>query len=175
MKKYYKIVDGQTKFATTQSKVKLKGKWVINPTEEMLIADGWQEYNAPKKEPTLESAIESKIADIDAYDHSDAVNSFMLNGKAVWLSKADRVGLMNSLDIERASGRNQSVLWFNGERYELPIVDAMDLLADLELYALDCYNTTAEHKANVNALTTIEEIEAYNYKTNYPQKLIINL
>lgn len=175
MKKYYKIVDGQTRFATTQSKVKLKGKWVINPTEEMLIADGWQEYNAPKKEPTLESAIESKIVEIDAYDHSDAVNSFLLNGKTVWLSKADRVGLMNSINIEKSAGREISTLWFNGEKFEIAIDKAIQLLSALELYALDCYNVTASHKAKINALTTIEEVEAYNYKTNYPQKLIINL
>ena len=73
MKKYYKIVDGQTRFATTQSKVKLKGKWVINPTEEMLIADGWQEYNAPKKELTLERAKERKLSEIDAYATSEDV------------------------------------------------------------------------------------------------------
>ena len=173
MMKYYKIVDGQTRFATTQSKVIINGKWVINPTEEMLIADGWKEYFPPKRGKTLESAKQQKLAQVVEYDTSEDVNSFVLIGKTVWLSKADRVGLMNSLDIERASGRNQSVLWFNGERYELPIVDAMDLLADLELYALDCYNTTAEHKANVNALTTIAEVQEYDYTIGYPKKLTI--
>lgn len=33
------------------------------------------------------------------------------------------------------------------------------------------YNVTEEHKAAVNTLTTIEEVDAYDYKTGYPEKL----
>lgn len=41
----------------------------------------------------------------------------------------------------------------------------------IEVYAKDCYNVTATHQAEVNKLTTIEEVEAYDYKTGYPEKL----
>lgn len=44
-----------------------------------------------------------------------------------------------------------------------------------ELYALECYNVTASHKANIEQLTTIEEVEAYDYTIGYPEKLVINL
>lgn len=175
MKKYYKIVDGQTRFATTQSKVSINGKWVINPTEEMLLADGWNPYSTPKQKLTLERAKERKLSEIDAYDTSEDVKSFVLNGNSLWLPKADRVGLMNSINIEKSAGREISTLWFNGEKFEIAIDKAIQLLSALELYALDCHNVTASHKAGINALPTIEEVEAYNYKTNYPQKLIINL
>lgn len=175
MKKYYKIVDGQTRFATTQSKVIINGKWVINPTEEMLIADGWKEYFPPKREKTLESAKQQKLAQVDEYDTSEDVNSFVLNGNAVWLSKADRVGLMNSINIEKIAGRDTSTLWFNGVKLVVNIDQAIQLLSMLELYALECYNVTASHKANIEQSTTIEEVEAYDYTIGYPQKLIINL
>lgn len=175
MKKYYKIVDGQTRFATTQSKVIINGKWVINPTEEMLIADGWKEYFPPKREKTLESAKQQKLAQVDEYDTSEDVNSFVLNGNAVWLSKADRVGLMNSISIEKIAGRDTSTLWFNGVKLVVNIDQAIQLLSALELYALDCYNVTASHKANVRELTTIEDVDAYDYKIGYPSKLEINI
>lgn len=175
MKKYYKIVDGQTRFATTQSKVIIEGKWVINPTEEMLIADGWKEYFPPKREKTLESAKQQKLAQVDEYDTSEDVNSFVLNGNAVWLSKADRVGLMNSINIEKIAGRDKSTLWFNGVKFVVNIDQAIQLLSMLELYALECYNVTASHKASIEQLTTIEEVEAYDFTIGYPQKLIINL
>ena len=45
------------------------------------------------------------------------------------------------------------------------------MLQALEIYALACYNVTEEHKAAVNALTTIEEVDAYDYTTDYPEKL----
>ena len=34
---------------------------------------------------------------------------------------------------------------------------------------------TASHKATVEKLKTIEEVEAYNYKTGYPKMLEINV
>ena len=38
-------------------------------------------------EYTLDELKEMKIADINAYDKSDAVNSFTLSGKRMWLTK----------------------------------------------------------------------------------------
>lgn len=175
MKKYYKIVDGQTRFATTQSKVIIKGKWVINPTEEMLLVDGWHKYVAPTPTKTIDSVKALRLSEVDNYDTSEEVNSFVLNGNVVWISKADRVGLMNSINIEKIAGRDTSTLWFNGVKLVVNIDQAIQLLSMLELYALECYNVTASHKANIEQLTTIEEVEAYNYTIGYPEKLVINL
>ena len=52
----------------------------------------------------LKQAKVNKIAEIAAYDTSDKVNGFILNGQIVWLDKATRVGLMNSTTIERDLG-----------------------------------------------------------------------
>jgi hypothetical protein len=45
------------------------------------------------------------------------------------------------------------------------------MLSQLELYALSCFNKTAEHKAMVQSLESVEEVESYDYKTGYPEKL----
>ena len=89
----------------------------------------------------------------------------------MWLPKETRVGLMNSLSIEKAAGKTETVLWFGSESYILPIDTAMQMLSSLELYALDCYNVTAAHKADIEALTTVEEVVAYDYESDYPEKL----
>ena len=47
----------------------------------------------------------------------------------------------------------------------------MQMLSALELYALDCYNVTAAHKADIEALTTVEDVVAYDYEIDYPEKL----
>ena len=49
------------------------------------------------------------------------------------------------------------------------------MLAALELYALASYNATQEHIAAVKALATKEEVEAYDYTSGYPDKLVFNL
>lgn len=108
---------------------------------------------------------------IDEYDTSSNVNSFKLNGVDVWLSKDTRVGLMNSISIEKAAGKEQSVLWFNNICVAVNCDSAIQMLSALELYALNCYNKTAEHKVNVQNLSSIEEVHNYDYTQGYPSKL----
>ena len=119
----------------------------------------------------LDQAKKEVIRKIDEYDTSVNVNSFKLNGVDVWLSKDTRVGLMNSISIEKAAGKEQSVLWFNSICVTVNCDSAIQMLSALELYALDCYNKTAEHKVNVQNLSSIEEVHNYDYTQGYPNKL----
>ena len=111
------------------------------------------------------------LAYIEKYDASSSVNSFLLNGMEVWLDKATRVGLMNSTTIAKASGQKTTTLWLCGLNLVVDCDKAIQLLSALEMYALECFNVTASHKATVGELKTIEEVEAYNYKTGYPKML----
>lgn len=119
----------------------------------------------------LDQAKKEIIRKIDEYDTSVNVNSFKFNGVDVWLSKDTRVGLMNSISIEKAAGKEQSVLWFNNICVTVNCDSAIQMLSALELYALDCYNKTAEHKVNVQNLSSIEEVHKYDYTKGYPRKL----
>ena len=114
---------------------------------------------------------EEVIEQITEYDQSEDVNSFTLQGKQMWLPKETRVGLVNSITIEKNAGKKTTVLWFGGEKYELPVDTALQMLSALELYALECYNVTAAHKAAVNALEGVEDVVAYDYTQGYPEKL----
>ena len=114
---------------------------------------------------------EEAIEQIAEYDQSEDVNSFTLQGKQMWLPKETRVGLVNSVTIEKNAGKKTTVLWFGGEKYELPVDTALQMLSALELYALECYNVTAAHKAAVNALERVEDVVAYDYTQGYPEKL----
>lgn len=119
----------------------------------------------------LEEAKTEKIAEITAYDTSDKVNGFMLNGLLVWLDKATRVGLMNSTTIAKAAGQQTTTLWLKGIKLVVDCDKAIQLLSALEMYALECFNVTASHKAAVSELKSIKEVEAYDYKTGYPKML----
>ena len=95
----------------------------------------------------------------------------MLNGVLEWLDKATRVGLMNSTTISKAAGQKATTLWLGGAKLVVDCDKAIQLLSALEMYALECFNVTASHKAAVGELTTIKEVEAYNYKVGYPKML----
>lgn len=141
------------------------------PTEQQLAEWGFEPYVPPVPERTLEVAKSEKIAEITAYDTSDAVNSFTLDGDVRWISRDDRISTMNSTTILKNAGVETTTQWFDGQKYTLPCDTLIQMLQALEIYALACYNVTEEHKAAVNALTTIEEVDAYEYTTGYPQRL----
>ena len=153
--------------------IELNGCVVCNPTEDMLRQAGYEEYKEPMptESEKLEQAKVEKIAEITAYDTSDKVNGFVLNGAVVWLDKATRVGLMNSTTIAKAAGQKTTTLWLGSMKLIVDCDKAIQLLSALEMYALDCFNVTASHKQAVSELTTIEDVEAYDYKAGYPKTL----
>ena len=129
---------------------------------------------APEKSP-LDRAKELVFREIDQYDTSSNVNGFILNGIQVWLDKDTRVGLMNSITIEKNAGKEQSVLWLNGICITVNCDSAIQMLSSLELYALACYNKTAEHKLAISQLTDVSKVKAYDYTAGYPDKLSFNI
>ena len=120
---------------------------------------------------SLEDVIKNKVSEIQVFDKSECVNSFELSGRSMWLDKSTRVGLFNSISIEKQIGKSDTVLWYDAIKYIIPIPDALAMLNALELYALNCYNVTQSHIAAVRLLQTIEEIENYDYTIGYPVKL----
>lgn len=139
--------------------------------DEEEVKNAFDEYIQGIEKIKLQQAKQDKLQEIDTYDLSSAVNGFMLNGLLVWLDKATRVGLMNSTTIAKAAGQETTTLWLGGLKLVVDCDKAIQLLSALEMYALECFNVTASHKAAVNELTTIEEVEAYDHKEGYPKML----
>nr|DAO65107.1 MAG TPA: protein of unknown function (DUF4376) [Caudoviricetes sp.] len=139
--------------------------------DEAKVRAAFTQFSAKLDALKLEEAKTEKIAEIAAYDTSDKVNGFVLNGLLVWLDKATRVGLMNSTTIAKAAGQETTTLWLKGIKLVVDCDKAIQLLSALEMYALECFNVTASHKAAVGELKTIGEVEAYDYKAGYPKML----
>ena len=168
MKRYIK--DGIIKHRN-EIVIRKDGMNTYNPTEEMILADGWEEYITPVYEPTIEDYRKRKKDEIARYDSSEEVNAFYMQGQRMWLDKATRAGLMLRLQAEQAMGKEITTLWYGTHQFELPIVNAFQMLYALELYASQCYDNTQRHLAAVDALESKEEIEAYDYSTGYPEGL----
>ena len=143
----------------------------VSSFDEEEVQKAFVEFTAKMDALKLEQAKADKIAEITAYDTSSSVNGFILNGLLVWLDKATRVGLMNSTTIAKAAGQKTTTLWLGGIKLVVDCDKTIQLLSALEMYALECFNVTASHKQAVSELTTIEEVEAYDYKSGYPKML----
>ena len=141
-----------------------------------------REYEAWKQkwaEKALVLAKKAKIAEIVAYDTSDKVNGFILNGMLIPWSKNDpnspnvekRMGLRQNIADKVALGEKNISIWLKGMSFTMPCAQAEVLMRSIENYAYECFNVTASHKQAVSELTTIEEVEAYDYKAGYPKML----
>ena len=172
MKKYVKEINGKKVYKTRQQIVISKdGMSTYNPTEGMILADGWIEYVVPVYEETIEDVRRHKLDEITNYDSSVGVNEFYIQGMPVWLDKSTRVGLRLRFESETSLEREETTLWYNGVPFHLKLSDAINMLHSIEIYASACYDNTQRHIAEVNKLTSIEGIENYNHYEGYPDKL----
>lgn len=172
MKKYVKEIDGKKVYKTRQQIIiSNNGMSTYNPTEEMILSDGWVEYIAPVYEETIEDVRANVLRRLEDYDTSDEVNGFYVSGMHMWLDKATRVGLILRFNAETGSGKTDTSLWYNGMEFPLTLDNAIQMLYAIELYASACYDNTQKHIANIKTLETKEEIENYNFRTGYPEKL----
>lgn len=207
MKRYIK--DGQIKFRNEivlHGTRTIKGKdgkekevktQIINPKEEMILADGWVEYVAPSVESIVENEEEYSSLDntieycvpevsdkaafvrarhklrnaIQSYDTSKEVNCFYMQDEPMWLDFENRSRLLLRFQAETAKGNETTTLWSNGKEYALPLSVAINMLYELETYASKCYDNTQRHLANIASLQLIEDIQSYDYKIGYPEKL----
>ena len=176
MKLYKKIIDGKQQCKPANKIVIVKdGMQTFNPTEEMLLEDGWVEHITVPYEPTEEEILnrekEYKIDEIIRYDSSIEVNGFYISDKELWLDKATRVGLKLRFDAEIASGQTNTTLWYEGTPFNLELVNAVQMLNAIELYASACYDNTQAHIANVKAIEDVDALKVYDHRTGYPDKL----
>ncbi|MBR6275936.1 MAG: DUF4376 domain-containing protein [Prevotella sp.] len=174
MKKYQNQTTGEW-YTEGQSMTRVVGGSLFSgvPSEEQLSAWGFEEWHEPEptQEELLERAKAAKIAELEAYDASEAVNGFTIGGVSMWLDAPTRQQLRISLDACYTMGRESASKWFNGVQYTFPINAWYQMLTALEVYAADALNVTESHRAAINGLDSIEAVEGYDYTTDYPSKL----
>lgn len=108
---------------------------------------------------------------VQGYDNSESVNCFYLDNLPLWLDKATRVGLVNSITIEKNAKRSDTSIWFGNYKIKMNVDTALEILSQLELYALDCYNVTAEHLAYIEKCETVDELRSFDTAFGYPEML----
>ena len=162
---------------------------IINPSAEQLIECGWYPVRIIFGNGNdyvhadvlyhfindVEEARTRKLNEINEYDTSYNVNCFYLNDMELWIPRETRVSLQNSTSILLKNGIETTTLWEGTFHVELPCTLLLQLLDALEIYALGCFNKTAEHKANAMMMNSVEDINSYDHTSGYPEKLTFNL
>lgn len=144
---------------------------VMGEVDMNAILRAYDEFVQRQTDFILAQAKKRKVAEINAHDTSSAVNEFYYGDMSFWLPRETRVSVRSTAQILKDSGHQTMTLWLGDVNVTLAPEEVLQMLAVLEVYALECYNTTAKHKANVNAFTDIKDVKAYNFTTNYPEKI----
>ena len=179
MDKYYKEIDGEKVFF--KNPLIMDDRQIINPTEEQLTECGWIKYVPEVYTPTpiqlLEQARVEKLMEIESYDSSSDVNECLIhyNGDIIpyWADKTTRTTLKEAVRDCIAVGIETYRLDLRdyGVSIDIDCELMLGMLQELEVYAIRCYNKTTDHIYAVKAMDNIEDIEGYDFRSDYPSKL----
>ena len=125
----------------------------------------------PTEEELLDFAKDNKQNDITEYDNSANVNSFIIGGEPMWLNFDQRSRLKASLEAIEAAGGKEMTKTFAGKEYTFTTSQWRVMINAVENYAGVCSNVTEGHRDAVDALKSIDAVEAYDYTVGYPQKI----
>jgi hypothetical protein len=147
------------------------------PSVEQLTDWGFVEWHEPEPTPAqlLERAKANKIAELEAYDQSDAVNGFDVtiddNTMSLWIDRETRADYRSSIEAAELLGRTEVKPVFGGQEVTLDIQMAKMALAQVQLYANQCYGVTERHKAAILLLQSVQAVEEYDFTFGYPERL----
>ena len=129
-------------------------------------------YDLIKNPRTLNQAKQEMLSKIIQYDSSDTVNSFTFNGIKCWFDAEQRRGYAQSILSCKTLQVETIQVPIGNTIVTMKVSDADIMLARVHLYADNCFMVTLQHKNTVNNLTTIEEVDSFDYKSGYPDKLV---
>lgn len=161
----------------------LNNKWVLLSDEQVSfheehptasIKEVWNMELRPEPihERTLDEAKYEMITNINAYDNSNNVNGFTVNGTIeAWFTADERSNYKSSIDSAKILGIPELSFFIGNMELTLPTNAVELMLAQIQLYADQCYIVTKQHKLAVESLDTIEAVDAYAYTEGYPERL----
>lgn len=164
----------------------LCGWWVLLTDEQVRFHELYPDASVKEviemslvEVPQVDELVEAKnkkLGEIQSYDQSDAVNGFLLNGViTAWFSVQERLNYKQSVEAAKLLGEEELDFLVDGMPFSVGVMQAEYMLAQIQRYADACYMVTQTHIHNVNSLTTVEEVEAYDYTQGYPTMLRFEL
>lgn len=145
-------------------------RYASEPTEEQVQTD-FAEWKARYTALLLNAAKQRKLDEITAYNTSDNVDAFLLNGEKHWLTLDERKAAELSTKAHQTLGHDTTEQCLGGKFYTIPCGTLLLMLAQLEVYALYCFNNAIRQQAEVNNLASLEEVENYDVTKGYPEML----
>ena len=140
------------------------------PDEETI-----QEIETEYQTFRIQTAISQKISEINNYNTSENVDGFYLNGEKHWLTLDERKATELSTKAHITLGHETTEQCLGGVFYTIPCESLIYMLAELEIYALECLNHAKRQVAEVMVMTDVKDVESYDVTVGYPEMLKFEL
>lgn len=123
-------------------------------------------------EPTVEDVRALVCQTIEDYDTSDAVNTFTLGDKTMWLDNLNRTSLIEVARSRTAEDEAATVeVWADGECQNVAAKDLVRYLTELITYAKATFDVTQHHKLDVQGIEDVDGLIAFDIRADYPATL----
>jgi hypothetical protein len=100
------------------------------------------------------------------------VDSFIVNDQiTTWFTVQERLNYKQSIEAAKLLNIQALSFYIGDIKMDIAPDIAEQMLAMIQLYADQCFMVTKMHTLNVEKLSTIEEIDSYDYKSGYPERL----
>lgn len=159
----------------------LNNLWVLLSDEQVAfhnehptasVKEVWDMQLTPIPPRTLDQAKREMIQNIEYYDNSSEVNGFTINNDVEgWFTPDERSNYRSSIDAAKLLQVPSLSFYVGDMLLEVTPTQAEYMLAQVQLYADQCYMVTKQHKLDVEAMETIEEVDEFDYTADYPQKI----
>ena len=149
-------------------------KYTHRPTAEE-ISEDYQWHTETLDKMKLDQAKLVKNREIMEYNSSSNVDGFYLNGVKHWLTLDERKAAELSTKAHITLGHETTEQCMGGVFYTIPCESLIYMLAELEIYALECLNHAKRQEAEVMAMTDIASVENYDVTAGYPEMLRFEL
>lgn len=155
---------------------KIPSEYLLASSENE-IAEIMQSF---KKSDDLESWRSLRIKQIEAYDESDAVKMVSINGNVGRIEKDARMGLVNMYNLYESSEQWKASdvppIWVGNVPVSIESpAQALDLLAQMEQYAFECFDATKRNLVFVQSTDDLDSLKSFDYKGNYPTPLSLEV
>lgn len=162
--KFVELSEDQVKFHEEHPTASVKEVW------EMALVP------VPEYVRTIEDAKKEMLHAIEVYDTSSNVNSFTVNHMvSAWFTVQERLNYKQSVEAAKLLSVPELSFYIGNMELSVSPELAEGMLAQLQLYADQCFIVTKKHQIAVESLETIEEVDEYDYTVGYPDKLNFDL
>ena len=143
---------------------------------DVLFVMSYEDGVVTFSEDYLPQVKNEKFAALEEYDESDNINDFTVNGEIhAWFTPDERSNFKSSIESAKTLGVENLQLFIGDTLFTIPTTQAEVMLAQIQLYADNCYIRTKQHQIAIEALDSVAAVDAYDFTVGYPEKLNFNI